>query len=135
MDQLYTIEEVQKHSTPESAWVIYSGDVYDITDFISLHPGGAILTHYLGQDVEQVWKDGGFTKHLANNSAFSILSKYKIGKLKEEFDPEDTDGEDEEEDTDGFDASDYNDNNFLLIGILLTIFFGILFFVMAGISN
>lgn len=86
MDQLYTVEQVATHSTPNDAWVIFQGNVYDITKFIPLHPGGAILNNYLGRDVEKVWTDGGFSKHLASNSAYSILSSYKIGRLVESFD-------------------------------------------------
>lgn len=137
MDQLYTIEEVKNHSTPASAWVVYSGDVYDITDFIPLHPGGAILTHYLGQDVEQVWKDGGFTKHLLNNNAVSILSKYKIGKLKEQFisiDPEVVDML-EEDTIDRINTKKYHDTNFLFIGILIAVFFGLIIFVLSSMSK
>lgn len=88
MDQTFTIEEVSKHSTPDDAWVIFQGNVYDITSFIPLHPGGATLNKYLGRDVEQVWKDGGFSKHLINNNAYAIMSKYKIGKIKENFSDE-----------------------------------------------
>ncbi len=85
MDQLFTVEQVAAHSTPDDAWVIFQGDVYDITKFIPLHPGGAILNNYLGRDVEKVWTDGGFAKHLKSNSAYSILSGYKIGRLVENF--------------------------------------------------
>jgi cytochrome b involved in lipid metabolism len=85
MDQLFTVEQVASHSTPNDAWVIFQGNVYDITKFIALHPGGAALNDYLGQDVEKVWTDGGFLKHLTSNKAYSILSGYKIGKLVENF--------------------------------------------------
>jgi cytochrome b involved in lipid metabolism len=86
MDQLFTVEEVAAHSTPDDAWVIFQGNVYDITNFIPLHPGGAALNDYLGRDVEKVWIDGGFSKHLKLNNAYSILSGYKIGRLIEDFD-------------------------------------------------
>jgi len=85
MDQLFTVEQVATHSTPDNAWVIFQGNVYDITKFIPLHPGGSALNNYLGQDVEKVWKDGDFLKHLTSNNAYSILSGYKIGKLVENF--------------------------------------------------
>jgi L-lactate dehydrogenase (cytochrome) len=88
MDQLFTVEQVAAHSTPDDAWVIFQGNVYDITKFIPLHPGGAVLNDYLGKDVEKVWTDGGFLKHLTSNKAYSILSGYKIGKLVENFSEE-----------------------------------------------
>lgn len=85
MEQLYTAEQVAAHSTPNDAWVIFQGNVYDITKFIPLHPGGAVLNSYLGRDVEKVWTNGGFSKHLESNAAYSILSGYKIGRLVENF--------------------------------------------------
>jgi len=85
MEQVYTAEQVATHSTPDDAWVIFQGNVYDITTFIPLHPGGSLLNKYLGQDVEKVWIDGEFSKHLNSNNAYSILSHYKIGRLAETF--------------------------------------------------
>ncbi|ANB14631.1 Cyb2p [Sugiyamaella lignohabitans] len=33
-------EEIKKHTTKESCWVVLHGKVYDVTDFLSRHPGG-----------------------------------------------------------------------------------------------
>jgi hypothetical protein len=36
----YTLEEIAKHNTKENRiWVIYKNGVYDITEFIEMHPG------------------------------------------------------------------------------------------------
>ena len=32
--------ELRAHSTPSDAWVAIAGDVYDVTRFLALHPGG-----------------------------------------------------------------------------------------------
>lgn len=37
--QVITAEEVAKHNTADSAWVIVEGGVYDVTDFLEDHPG------------------------------------------------------------------------------------------------
>ncbi|EAZ24763.1 hypothetical protein OsJ_08536 [Oryza sativa Japonica Group] len=37
----YTMSEVRRHTTPESAWIIVHGHVYDCTGFLKDHPGGA----------------------------------------------------------------------------------------------
>ncbi|KAF8681200.1 CRM1 C terminal [Rhizoctonia solani] len=39
-ENLISYDEVQKHNTRESCWVVIRGQVYDITDFIPKHPGG-----------------------------------------------------------------------------------------------
>jgi len=49
-----TRDEVKKHSKPDDAWVIVDGDVYDVTKFAKLHPGGKqTLLDYAGQDATE----------------------------------------------------------------------------------
>lgn len=38
---MLSLDEVRKHVSRESCWVIISGQVYDVTDFLDEHPGGA----------------------------------------------------------------------------------------------
>merc|ERR1711985_46153 len=47
----YTMEEVAKHTTKGDCWVVLSGKVLNVTNFLSQHPGGelAILT-FAGKD-------------------------------------------------------------------------------------
>ncbi|CRK14038.1 hypothetical protein BN1723_021017, partial [Verticillium longisporum] len=45
---------VAKHNTPESCWVVLYGDVYDVTDFLSSHPGGTkIILKLAGKDATE----------------------------------------------------------------------------------
>ncbi|SCV99413.1 LAFE_0A02630g1_1 [Lachancea fermentati] len=49
-------EEVSRHCTPEDCWVVIDGYVYDLTDFIDVHPGGrAIIEANAGKDVSKVF--------------------------------------------------------------------------------
>ncbi|KAI5844097.1 FMN-dependent dehydrogenase-domain-containing protein [Tricharina praecox] len=44
-------EEVAKHNTRASCWVIIHNQVYDVTSFLDSHPGGAnIILRYAGRD-------------------------------------------------------------------------------------
>lgn len=55
-DALLTIFSliVAKHNTAESCWVILYGNVYDVTDFIPSHPGGAkIILSLAGKDATE----------------------------------------------------------------------------------
>ncbi|MDO5627345.1 MAG: cytochrome b5-like heme/steroid binding domain-containing protein [Mobilicoccus sp.] len=36
-----TMADVQEHADAESCWTVIEGQVYDVTDWISQHPGGA----------------------------------------------------------------------------------------------
>ncbi|KAK0506086.1 FMN-dependent dehydrogenase-domain-containing protein [Armillaria luteobubalina] len=47
----FTLQQVAEHSTASSCWVIIKDRVYDVTDFLSEHPGGAqIILKYAGKD-------------------------------------------------------------------------------------
>lgn len=37
----FTMEEIAKHNTVDSCWIVAHGNVYDATNFLSLHPAGA----------------------------------------------------------------------------------------------
>ena len=79
----YTIEEIEKHTSTESLWVHYEGYVYDITKYISQHPGGAsVLMDIGGKNLKTMWGDGGVEWHMMNDCVMNVLDKYKIGSVK-----------------------------------------------------
>ncbi len=43
---MYSMSQVARHNTASSCWTVVNGSVYDVTSFVSMHPGGpyAILT-------------------------------------------------------------------------------------------
>merc|ERR1719433_125857 len=50
----YTMEEVAKHTSKSDCWVVVAGQVLNVTNFLSQHPGGelAILT-FAGKDATE----------------------------------------------------------------------------------
>merc|ERR1711985_100423 len=50
----FTLEEVAKHTTKADCWVVVSGQVLNVTNFLSQHPGGelAIMT-FAGKDATE----------------------------------------------------------------------------------
>jgi nitrate reductase (NAD(P)H) len=70
-------EEVAKHTTEESCWFICRGLVYDATEFLQIHPGGAssILLSG-GTDCTDEFESIHSTK------AWTMLEKYCIGVCK-----------------------------------------------------
>ncbi|KAI0874122.1 FMN-dependent dehydrogenase [Hypoxylon argillaceum] len=53
-EKLISATEVEKHTTPESCWVVLYGNVYDVTEFLSSHPGGSkIILQLAGRDATE----------------------------------------------------------------------------------
>lgn len=78
-----SIEEVEKHNKLDDLWTIFRGYVYDITEFVSQHPGGNIIVQAGGKNLETVWHDMGLEWHLDHMNIPQYLEKYKIGKLSD----------------------------------------------------
>lgn len=78
----YTIEEIEQHNTKQSLWLHYEGYVYDVTDFISKHPGGSLILKAGGKNLKSVWENEGVSWHMKNVYVKNTLEKYKIGVLR-----------------------------------------------------
>lgn len=76
----YTREEVSRHKTPETGiWVTYKDGVYDITEFVALHPGGAgKILLAAGGAVDPFW--ALYQQHMKEDVQ-DIIAEYKIGTL------------------------------------------------------
>ncbi|KAK1145440.1 hypothetical protein N8T08_004315 [Aspergillus melleus] len=54
MAKVFDAAEIAKHNTPQSCWVILYNKVYDVTDFLSEHPGGSkIILKLAGKDATE----------------------------------------------------------------------------------
>lgn len=52
-----SLKQVQEHNSRESCWVIIKNKVYDVTDFLPDHPGGAkIILKYAGKDATEAYE-------------------------------------------------------------------------------
>ncbi len=78
-----TSSQVSAHDTSSSCWIIILGKVYDVTNFLSSHPGGiSAITPYCGKDATSAFQTHGYAGG-ANHSAYaySLLPSYYIGDL------------------------------------------------------
>ncbi|XP_030229855.1 sulfite oxidase, mitochondrial [Gadus morhua] len=80
---VFSQAEVSKHGSLEAGvWVTFRGGVYDITDFVAMHPGGDKILLAAGGALEPFW--ALYAVH-SQDHVLDILSEYKVGEL----DPED----------------------------------------------
>lgn len=76
-----TVEETAKHNTDKDCWLIIDNKVYNATDYIALHPGGARrIIDFCGKEATQAFATrGGNSTH--SQSAAADLAKLYIGDI------------------------------------------------------
>jgi cytochrome b involved in lipid metabolism len=77
--QIFTWDEIKKHNKETDLWVVYKGDVIDVTKFQKEHPGGAeVLQDHAGQDITEPFENIGHPPY-----ALEVMARHKIGIVKE----------------------------------------------------
>lgn len=73
-----TMADVAMHTTKESCWSAIDGNVYDLTGWISMHPGGErAITSLCGKDGTAAFH----AQHKDNKRQADTLAGFKIGSL------------------------------------------------------
>ena len=73
-----TMEQVKKNNTASRCWSVINGNVYNLTNWISPHPGGEdAITRLCGTDGTKVFSN----QHRGDPQAESRLSGFLLGKL------------------------------------------------------
>ena len=75
--------EVELHDSIEKGiWCTYKDGVYDITDFLSSHPGGIEkISMVAGCDLNDLWQQPAFHQHYRSPVALQLLEELRIGTL------------------------------------------------------
>lgn len=74
----YTLSQVQEHSTASDCWTAVDGSVYDLTDWVSEHPGGeGAIERMCGHDATEMFNQ----QHGSSDGPKKQLAKYEIGVL------------------------------------------------------
>ncbi|KAJ3090437.1 hypothetical protein HK102_003759 [Quaeritorhiza haematococci] len=76
----YSRDEVALHQSKEAGgiWVTHGDAVYDITEFVEIHPGGKLIMLAAGKSVDPFWAI--FAVH-QNAEIADLLEYYRIGTL------------------------------------------------------
>lgn len=73
----FTRCQVQQHNSPESAWLVAGNDIYDATEYISMHPGGTNSILKKAGGVVDCTEDLNFH----SKAGRKVWKKYHVGKL------------------------------------------------------
>ncbi|HWO12716.1 MAG TPA: cytochrome b5-like heme/steroid binding domain-containing protein [Polyangiaceae bacterium] len=73
----YSWDEIRRHATPDSVWIVIDGDVYDVTNFLREHPGGAErLLEWAGRDAS-----AAFTAAPHGSLTQVLRLNYRVGRV------------------------------------------------------
>jgi cytochrome b involved in lipid metabolism len=76
--KIFSLADVSKHNSLGDCWLVISGNVYNATDYLYIHPGGAeMIVPYCGSDATDAFL--GMMKH--DSRAQRDLATIFIGKL------------------------------------------------------
>lgn len=76
---IFRKDDVKKHGkTADRVWVTFKHGVYDVTDFVGLHPGGDKILLAAGGAVDPYWNL--YAQH-KTEEVLEILEEYRIGSI------------------------------------------------------
>ncbi|XP_033628616.1 acyl-CoA 6-desaturase-like [Asterias rubens] len=80
----YTWDEVKEHSSKTDKWVVIENGVYDVSKWVTRHPGGfKVLSHYAGEDAT----DAFVAFHPDKELVTKYLKPLCIGSLEKDNKP------------------------------------------------
>ncbi|EXB83850.1 Cytochrome b5, seed isoform [Morus notabilis] len=75
--KVFAFDEVAKHNHKKDCWIIISGKVYNVTEFLEEHPGGdEVLLLAAEKDATDDFEDVGHS-----DTAREMMEKYYVGKV------------------------------------------------------
>jgi cytochrome b involved in lipid metabolism len=69
------VTKVSGHATKADCWIILDTGVYDITSYISQHPGGNSPVRFCGKDTTAIFD------RIHSDAAKELKDNYRIGNL------------------------------------------------------
>merc|ERR1719393_1057983 len=96
----YSMEEVAKHTTKGDCWVVVAGQVLNVTNFLSQHPGGelAILT-FAGKDATEEFNMIHPPDVIGKYAPDAVIGVLGSGGAADDDEDEDDDDDESEEES------------------------------------
>jgi len=77
--RVITAAELAEHATEDDCWMAIRGNVYDVTEYIPLHPTPAeVMVEWCGKEATEAYETKGYgSPH--SDSADEMLEEYLVG--------------------------------------------------------
>ncbi|MEK7102963.1 MAG: cytochrome b5-like heme/steroid binding domain-containing protein [Patescibacteria group bacterium] len=76
----YSMTEIAQHTTEHDCWLAIDGSVYDVSGFLSDHPGGNdTIFAFCGKDASEAFARRGGQEVPHSNEAKTLLQTFYIG--------------------------------------------------------
>jgi cytochrome b involved in lipid metabolism len=76
-----TTSDLAKHTNESSCWMVINGNVYDVTQYITSHPGGNLILLGCGKDATSLFNGTASMGKRHSSRAQSILAQLLVGPL------------------------------------------------------
>ena len=75
-DVAYSAADVAGHAMAADCWTIVAGNVYDVTSWLPVHPGGpAVIEAVCGRDGSGTF----FNQHAGERDVLRMLAEFQVG--------------------------------------------------------
>ncbi len=78
----YTLADISTHSTSSDCWMAIEGNVYDVTSYISQHPGRDTILEGCGIDATDLFTGKSRLGKLHSSAARALLKNMLVGTLQ-----------------------------------------------------
>lgn len=87
-----TAAEIAKHNSASDCWIIISSKVYDVTNYLNIHPGGpGQIIPYCGKDATDAFDTKNRNPSQPHSqTASGLLAAYYIGDLNQKVSQQNT---------------------------------------------
>jgi cytochrome b involved in lipid metabolism len=80
-ERVITLEELTRHDVADDCWKAIDGVVYDLTDYLPLHPTPlVVMTQWCGKESSEAYHTKGYGRP-HSPAADALLPRYRVGVL------------------------------------------------------
>lgn len=82
-ERVVTVDELALHDSADDCWKAIDGVVYDLTDYLPLHPTPlVVMTQWCGKESTEAYHTKGYGRP-HSPAADALLPQYRVGVLED----------------------------------------------------